>query len=63
MDGEALACGYSRLTSGGCGLKSQPPDGRRLYPQVSEARLAFFFHHAAALILKLRFFFSHAKCY
>ena len=35
-----VVCGYSRLLSGGCdfkppreGLKSQPPDGRRLYPQ------------------------------
>ena len=31
---EEITCGYSRLPSGR--LKSQPPDGRRLYPQARE---------------------------
>ena len=34
-----LACGYSRLPSGGCDLKPpQAPDGRRLYPQANSRR-------------------------
>ena len=38
-----LACGYSRLPSGGCDLKSQPPDGRRLYPQAIHPQEEPFF--------------------